>query len=66
MKVTLEFDIEINRQELTDALHAGEAWAALEQIRFLLRQREKHDVSDEITFDRIEKELAATYELRGY
>jgi hypothetical protein len=47
-------------------LHAGEAWLALEQIRFLLRQREKHDVSDEITFDRIEKELATTYELRGY
>jgi len=66
MKVTLEFDIEINRQELTDALHAGEAWQALEQIRFLLRQREKHGVSDEITFDRIEKELATTYELRGY
>jgi hypothetical protein len=66
MKVTLEFDIEINRQELTDALHAGEAWSALEQIRFLLRQREKHGVSDEITFDRIEKELATTYELRGY
>lgn len=66
MKVTLEFDIEINREELTDALHAGEAWLALEQIRFLLRQREKHGVSDEITFDRIEKELATTYELRGY
>jgi hypothetical protein len=65
MKVTLEFDIDTHRSNMLDAIHASPAWAALEQIKFLLRQREKHGVSDAITLQRIEEEVQDVYDVRG-
>jgi len=65
MKVTLEFETETHNSNMIDAVHATQAWIALDQIRHLLRQRDKHGVSDAITLQRIEEEVTDVFFIRG-
>lgn len=65
MKVTLEFETETHNSNMIDAVHATQAWITLDQIRHLLRQRNKHGVSDAITLQRIEEEVTDVFFIRG-
>jgi hypothetical protein len=62
MKVTIQFE---EKFEVLDAIHAGEAWAALREIQRLLRVNEKHDVGDAVTLQRISTEIIDVFTVRG-
>jgi exopolysaccharide biosynthesis predicted pyruvyltransferase EpsI len=56
-KLTLTFDMEQEAHEATQAVHASEAWDALEQIYQAVRSYEKHD---SVPTDRLHSNIRET------
>ena len=60
MKVTLEFD---DLENAKRAIHAGEAWIALNEISELIRSQRKYDVPIEKTLGCIQEIVQDTMPL---
>ena len=60
MKITIEFEDLI---EAKQAIHAGDAWIALSDIKELLRSQRKHDIPMEQTLICIQEILQDTMSL---
>jgi hypothetical protein len=57
MKATLEFTLPDEHGECMRAVHAGQAWGALTEVSYLLRNHFKHGVDAEETLRRIQEEI---------
>jgi len=62
MKVTLQLE---DQTEVLDAIHANTAWLALNEIRRLLRNNEKHDIGADVTLKHISSEIINVFSSRG-
>jgi len=62
MKVTLQLE---DQTEVLNAIHANTAWLALDEIRRLLRNNEKHDIGVNVTLKHISSEIINVFSSRG-